>query len=182
LKPFLALLVILGLALSAPSAFAQAAGGGVDGGGGGGKMVPDQDEDGPGLTRIFNEGVQMLTEGECKLAEKKFKRVLKKVPRNSETNYLRGVALQCQDKHKQAIRYFKRAKRDDAAYFRAYTELGMSYLILGRPDLANKELTQLDRMAATCGERCPQLLLKSVKKLRLALDRVEGRMVDPDRG
>jgi tetratricopeptide (TPR) repeat protein len=180
LKSSLVLLAILCLALSAETASAQAAGGGVDGGGGGGKMVPDQDEGGPGLTTIFNEGIVFLTEGECKLAEKKFKRVLKKVPRNSQANYLRGVSLQCQNKHQQAVRYFKRAKRDDASYFRAYSELGMSYLILERPDLASKQLTQLEEMKSTCGDRCPPLLLKSVIKLRTALARIEGRPVDPD--
>jgi len=179
LKSALALLAILLLALSAQTSFAQS--GGVDGGGGGGKMVPDQDDGGPGLTQIFKEGVQFLTEGECKLAEKKFKRILKKVPRNSEVNYLRGVSLQCQDKHKQAVRYFKRAKRDDARYFRAYSELGMSYLFLKRPDLASKELSKLDKMKESCGDRCSPLLLRSVAKLRKALDRIEGRLVEPGR-
>ena len=107
--------------------------------------------------------------------------MLKKVPRNSQANYLRGVSLQCQDKHKQAVRYFKRAKRDDSSYFRAYSELGMSYLILGRPDLASEQMSKLDQMKASCGERCPTLLLKSVTKLRTALDRIEGKVVDPDR-
>ncbi len=179
MKFFLVLLLMLSFAFSAETVLAQS--GGVDGGGGGGKMVPDQDNDGPELTTIFKEGVEFLTEGECKRAEKKFKRILKKVPRSSQANYLRGVALQCQDKHQQAVRYFKRAKRDDSSYFRAYAELGMSYLILDRPDLAREQLGNLDMMAATCGDRCPSLLLKSVSKLRTALDRIEGKTVDSDR-
>lgn len=178
MKFSIVVLAILCLGLSAQTALAQ--GGGVDGGGGGGRAVPDQDNDGPGLTKLFKQGVNLLTKGDCKLAERKFKRVLKKVPRNSEANYLRGVSLQCQDKHKQAIRYFKRARRDNALFYRAYAELGMSYLVLNRPDLASPQLRELEKLKRTCGDRCPSYLLKSVAKLRKAFDRIKGR--PPSRG
>ena len=171
LKSSFVLLTFVFLCLGPLDASAQL-GGAVDRGGD--NALPDQDHDGPGLTKIFSEGVALLTKRDCKLAEKKFIRVLKDVPRNSEANYLRGLALQCQDKHKQAIRYFKRARRDDASFYRAYAELGMSYLILNRPDLAEPQLFELNRMVGTCGERCPAHLLKSVAKLRKAMQRIDG--------
>jgi Flp pilus assembly protein TadD len=171
------LLFMVQVALAAP-------GGGVDGGGGGGRMVPSRDNDGATLSKLFSEGVAFLTEGECKLAEKKFRKVLKKVPRNSEANYLRGISLQCQRNHKSAIRYFKKAKRDDAQFYQAYEALGISYLTLERPDLAERELTVLSDFLEQCsGPRqiCPPTLLKSHEKLLVALKRTEGQSVEsPD--
>jgi Flp pilus assembly protein TadD len=152
-----------------------AGGGGANPGGQGGNLVPEKNRSGLRLTKIFEAGVGFLVAGDCKRAEKKFKRVLKTVPRNSEANYLRGVSLQCQDKHKQAVRYFKRSKRDDAGYHRAYAELGLSYLVLERPDLAREQLEALERRKSICGSGCPVDLKKAVAKLRSAFDRIEGR-------
>jgi tetratricopeptide (TPR) repeat protein len=174
MKSLVIMLMVVCFALTAP--FALAVGGGaVDGGGGGGNMVPELGRGGPSLTEDFKKGVALLAEGECKRAATKFLKILKKVPRNAETNYLYGLALQCQKKHKQAIRFFQRAKRDDQQFFRAYTEMGLSYLILGRPDLARIQMTALDKMKLTCRDRCPSKLLKSVAKLRKAIDRIEGK-------
>jgi len=175
LKRNFILVMILWCALSAQSAVAGGAGG-ANPGSQGGDLVPDKSKSGPGLTKIFEAGVEFLVAGDCKRAEKKFKRVLKTVPRNSEANYLRGVALQCQDKHKQAVRYFKRSKRDDAGFHRAYAELGLSYLVLERPDLAREQLNALQRRKSICGSRCPLDLKKAFAKLRSAFDRIEGKL------
>lgn len=171
-------LIVACLLFSAPIAFGA---GGVDGGGGGGNMVPSADRGGSSLSEIFRDGVAFLTDGDCKRAEKKFIAVLKKVPRNSEANYLRGISLQCQRHHKSAIRYFKRAKRDDVQFYQAYEALGISYLTLERPDLAEKELKDLGVFKELCelGNRiCPETLLKSHRKLLAAMKRTEGRPVD----
>ncbi|MFP6653986.1 MAG: hypothetical protein VCB25_00045 [Myxococcota bacterium] len=173
MKSFVTILMVLFFALTAPCALA--ADNPIVDGGGSGRLVPDFGRGGPGLTQLFKDGVALLTEGECARAGKKFRRVLKKVPRNAETNYLHGLALQCQKKHKQAIRFFQRAKRDDQEFFRAYTEMGLSYLILGRTDLAKIQMTALEQMKSTCRDRCPAKLLKSVAKLRRAIDRIEGQ-------
>jgi Flp pilus assembly protein TadD len=176
----LSVATLLSVLFLAPIASAAGAGaGGVNGGGGGGRMVPGRDAGSAELTKLFEEGVAFLTGGECKRAEKKFRRVLKTVPRNSQVNYLRGVSLQCQDKHKLAVRYFKRSKRDDEQFYRAYTELGMSYLVLDRGDLARPQLAALDKMKSTCQDRCPADLLKAAAKLRNALDRLDGLPSDP---
>jgi len=169
-------IVSFGLLLSSQAAFGQ--GGGVDGGGGGGDMVPSRTSK---LTDIYRDGVTLLADGECKRAEEKFKAVLKKVPRNSEANYLRGISLQCQKDHKSAVRYFKRAKRDDHQFYRAYDALGISYLMLERPDLAAKELQELDVFKELCGignRVCPEKLLKSYRKLSDAMKRTQGQPVD----
>ena len=171
-------LIVTSLLFSAQLASA-AAGGGVDGGGGGGEMVPSRTTK---LTETFQNGVNFLTEGDCKRAEKKFRVVLKKVPRNSEANYLLGISLQCQRDHESAVRYFKRAKRDDAQFYQAYEALGISYLTLERPDLAENELVKLGEYKDLCqtGNRiCPEKLLKSHRKLLAAIRRVEGQPVAP---
>ena len=176
-----ALLVAACLILPPQVAFA-AAGGGVDGGGGGGRMAPSQDEDGSSLSKIFREGVAFLTDGECKRAEKKFRDVLKKVPRNSEANYLRGIALQCQQNFKSSVRYFKRAKRDDAEFYQAYGALGISYLALGSPERALDALKELTTFKEICEQgnlRCPPELLKAHKKLATAIERAEGGLETP---
>ncbi len=173
----LSLMIAVGLLLSGQIAFG-ASGGGVDGGGGGGDAVPGRDRDGPTLSTLFQEGVTFLVDGECKNAEKKFRKVLKKVPRNSEANYLRGISLQCQDRHKFAVRYFKRAKRDDFQFYQAYEALGITYLTLERPDLALRELEELSTFKELCGignRICPEKLLKSHRKLLAAMK----RPVDP---
>jgi tetratricopeptide (TPR) repeat protein len=167
--------MVLCLTLLAQTANAGGAGG-ANPGIPGAARVPDKSRSGPGLTKIFEVGVALLTEGKCKRAEKKFIRVLKTVPRNSEANYLRGVALQCQNKHKQAVRYFKRSKRDDEGFHRSYAELGMSYLVLERPDLAREQLDALERRHSFCLSRCPLDLKKALAKLRSAFDRIEGRL------
>lgn len=159
---------------------AIADGGGVDGGGGGGRLVPLESQSGPGLTKIFDQGVSFLTEGKCKDAEKKFEHVLEKVPRNSQANFLRGVSLQCQNRYKRAIRFFKLARRDDAKYWAAYEQLGMSYLVLKRRDLAEMELARLDEFKDMCRLRCPAGLLKSRGNLIDAMKRIDGEELDSD--
>ncbi len=176
-------LIVLCLFFSVEIAFSQG-GGGVDGGGGGGLLVPARDRGGTKLTMLFKEGVAFLAERDCKRAEKKFIAVLKKVPRNSEANYLRGIALQCQQKHLSAVRYFKRSKRDDVQFYQAYEALGISYLTLARPDLAEGELAALAEFVELCeiGNRiCPETLLKSHRKLLLAYSRVEGGAPEVER-
>lgn len=169
-------LIVVFLLFSVQISFGQN-GGGVDGGGGGGNLVPTRDRGGTKLTTLFKEGVSYLKNGECKRAEKKFIAVLKKVPRNSEANYLRGISLQCQRKHLSAVRYFKRSKRDDVQFYQAYEALGISLLTLARPDLAKMELNRLAKFKELCelGNRiCPETLLKSHRKLLVAYTRVDG--------
>ena len=172
-------LISLSLFFSAQVAFGA---GGIDGGGGGGGMVPSHDRDGPGLVQTYRDGVAFLAEGKCKKAARKFSAVLKEVPRNSEAHYLLGISLQCQDRHKSAVRYFKRSKRDDAQFYQAYGALGITYLTLERPDLAEKELNDLTVFKELCqlGDRiCPPTLLKSHQKLEAALMRIQGKPVEP---
>jgi tetratricopeptide (TPR) repeat protein len=168
------LLVAIGLLFSVQVAFGR---GGVDGGGGGGEMVPSGTTK---LTETYRDGITFLADGECKRAEKKFRAVLKKVPRNSEANYLLGISLQCRKDHKSAIRYFKRSKRDDAQFYQAYGALGITYLTLERPDLAEKELQKLSAFKDLCqtgNKRCPPELLKSHRKLLEATKRTQGQTV-----
>lgn len=172
--------LILVCLLCLVEAVAAAPGGGIDGGGGGGDMLPQREQT-QKLTQIWKDGVALLAEGDCKRAEKKFEDILEKVPRNSEANTLRGIALQCQKKYNTAIQYFKRAKRDDSQFYLAYEKLGISYLALARPDYAEEQLEELAAIKKLCeirNRRCPPQLLTSHQNLAEAIKRFAGTPID----
>ena len=158
----LAFLVAFCLALSAPVASAAGAGGGGGGGFSGGGSGTD-------LNKVFRDGLELLEDGDCKKAEKKFRKIVKAVPRNPEANYFRGVALQCQDKHKAATRYLKKAARYDDKMYAAYEKLGMSYLALGEPDEARSQLEHLDSLRQECRKTCSAELLQAHATLASAI-------------
>jgi Flp pilus assembly protein TadD len=159
----LAFSVVLCLALSAQvvSAAGGGGGGGFSGGGGG--------SSGTDLNKVFRDGLELLEDGECKKAEKKFRKIVKAVPRNPEANYFRGVALQCQEKHKAATRYLKKATRYDDKMYAAYEKLGMSYLALGEPDEARSQLEALDSLRQECRKMCSAELLQAHATLASAI-------------
>lgn len=174
------ILLLVVLAFFAPSAWGQLGEGLGDRGSG--RMVPEKGKDGDALQKIFQDGVDYLAEGECDRAEEKFEKVLDKVPRNSQTNYLRGIALQCMRRYEVSIRYFRRAKRDDSEYYQAYGALGISYLALDDADRARRELEELSKYKRMCEQgnlRCPPELLKAYKKLATAIERAEGSVEGP---
>jgi tetratricopeptide (TPR) repeat protein len=137
-------------------------------------LVPQLGRGGDSLTTIFKDGLEFLKKGECKKAEKKFLKVLDKVPRSSEANYLAGVALQCQKDWDSSLTYFRRAKRDDAQYYRAYEAFGVSALALGSRKHAQAELDELQTFIDACGQKCPPLLLQSHQKLVDAIAKFDG--------
>jgi len=152
-------LLHLTLSVQVVSAAGGGGGGGLDAGGG----------RGPDLNEVFRDGVELLAEGDCKRAERKFRIVVKAVARNPEANYLRGVALQCQGKHKAAARFLKKAARYDEKMYAAYEKLGISYLALGKQDDAETQLDRLETFERGCGEKCPEKLLQARAKLASAI-------------
>jgi len=140
---------------------AAGGGGALNAGGGGGS--------GPDLNELFQEGVELLTDGECKKAERKFRTIVKAVKKNPEANYMRGMALQCQGKHKSAARYLKKATEYDEKMYVAYEKLGVSYLALGKEKDAQSQLGHLEKLKQGCGEKCPEKLLRAHAKLATAI-------------
>ena len=122
----------------------------------------------------------MLADGDCKKAERRFRKIVKAVPRNPEANYLRGVALQCQDKHKIATRYLKKAARYDETMYSAYEKLGISYLALDQRDDAQDQLDQLDSLKRACGDACPEKLIRAHAKLVSAIAGPEEEAAEPE--
>lgn len=168
---FLTRLLLYGFvcfALSVQLASAAGGGGGDGGGGlgGGGGRGPD-------LNETFRDGMALLAEGDCKKAARKFRTILKAVKRNPEANYLQGVALACQGKHKAATRSLNKAVRYDEKLYDAYEKLGRSYLALGQPEKAEAQLVRLDAFKQECGEECPERLRKAHAKLASVIDRLE---------
>lgn len=165
----LALILVIAC-LGLPVQVAVAAGGsgggaGAPGGSGGG---------GPDLNKLFREGTQLLAAGECKKAERKFRKVLASVKKNAEANYLRGVALQCQDKHKSAARALKKATRYDKKLYAAFEKLGLSYLALGRHEDARSQLAHLESLKRACEGNCSSKLRKAHAKLLSAIGAAES--------
>jgi tetratricopeptide (TPR) repeat protein len=138
------------------------------GGGGGGGFAPGSGG-GPDLNKIFREGTELLADGDCKKAERKFRTILKAVARNPEANYLRRVALQCQGNHKAAARYLKKAARYDEEMYAAYEKLGISYRALGNEKDAQHQLLELEALIRACVEKCPVKLLEAHASLASAI-------------
>ncbi len=162
--------VLTSIALFGQPAFAAGGSGGLGEGGG----------RGPDLTETYREGVRLLTDGDCKKAERKFRTVVKAVSRNPEANYMRGIALQCQDKHKTAVRYLKKAVRYDDEMYTAYEKLGISYLALGEMEDAQGQLRQLETLKLDCGETCSSALLEAHTSLASAIADLEAAELAPN--
>jgi len=152
----------LGLSLLAAAVAYSAGGGGMGGRGGGGRSGPDPNE-------AYREGIEFLAAGDCKKAERKFRVVLKAVSRNAEINYLRGAALACMDKHKIAVKHFRRAIRYDESMYFAYGRLGLSYLALEKPRDAHDQLARLAELRAQCSEECEPKLIRAHDDLDAAI-------------
>jgi len=165
--------VLTALLYLAPDA-ALAAGGGGGGNMGGGSPGGFGGRSGADLTETFEEGVQQLADGECKLAEKSFRKVLRAVSKNPEANYLRGLALQCQGEHKAAARYLKKARRYDRKFYAAYEKLGVSYLALDDREDAEEQLEDLAEMIEDCDGDCSSKLMRAHADLKAAIEGVDA--------
>lgn len=156
-----------------------AAGGGGGGGGGQWQGIGGGGGSSRRLSKLFREGTELLAEGECANAEKKFRKVVKAVPKNPEAHFLLGATYRCQGEHKSAIRAFKKAKRYDSELYAAYQMLGASYLELGDRAEAEAELADLSEMLTACAEACSDKMKAAHAKLRAALEVEAGA---PERG
>ncbi len=161
----LSVVLVLTVIVSVQAAFAAGSGGG----GGGGLGEGQGGGRGSDLSRVYREGVQLLADGECKKAERKFRKITKAVSRNPEANYMRGMALQCQGKYKTAVRYLKKAIRYDDEMYAAYQQLGISYLELGEEKDAKGQLDRLETFKQGCDGDCSRELLEAHAKLVAAI-------------
>jgi tetratricopeptide (TPR) repeat protein len=158
------------IALS-PTVLLAAAGGNMGG------PAPGGLGGGADLNEVFQEGARQIAAGDCKQAESSFKKILGAVSKNPEANYMRGVALQCQEKHKAATRYLRKARRYDKKLYSAYQMLGVSYLELGEREDAQEQLDDLDRLFEACDGSCPRELARARSQLNQAIARSDP---DPD--
>jgi tetratricopeptide (TPR) repeat protein len=161
------LLILAILSFSASIASAQYVGNG-------GALVPAPGREGDTVTTLYRDAVEFLKKGECKKADRKLRKVLDKVPRNSEASYLRGIAHQCLKDYEGSLHYFRRAKRDDAQFYRAYEALGVSALALGSRQHAQAELDELKVFIDACGRKCPEVLRRSYQELGQAIEKFDG--------
>jgi tetratricopeptide (TPR) repeat protein len=144
----------------------------ADGGGGGGGSVGGRSGADPNAA--YRDGVALLQAGDCKKAEKKFKTVLEAASRNAEANYMRGLALQCRNKHKKAVTYLRRATKYDKSLYAAYASLGISYIELKKPADARKQLAKLAELRRKCDQKCSKKLIRAQDDLSAALSEDQG--------
>lgn len=150
-RKLFAALFILSLGLASGPAFA--AGGG---GGGGGSIPSSSSSSGPRTDPMvaYREGIALIEAGEYKKAEKKLRTVTRSVSKHARANYYLGVAEYGQQDYKSASKYFKKAIKYNSRIYPAYEYLGKTYLALGKPEDAQKQLDHLANVLETCGDTC----------------------------
>ncbi len=149
------------------------AAGGGGGGGGGGSFTTGGPQYDP--TEDYGDGISLVQEGNYKKAVKKFRAVLKAVPRHAQANFYMGVAKYGLEDYKGAVRYYKRAVKYDKEMYRAYEQLGRSYLARGKNEDAQAQLDVLEQALQTCGEDCSKYRLKTAyNALKQAMDKTAG--------
>jgi tetratricopeptide (TPR) repeat protein len=145
-------LLLIGGSLAAWAASSQAAPGG--GGGGGSPSMPSSSAPQFDPAAEYRAGVEHLQANRFKEAKKAFDHVLEVAPRDANTNFLAGLAVNGLGDAKGARRYFERAVRADKKMVAAHRELGLVYAKLGDWEKARAQLDRLKALESECGAGC----------------------------
>jgi len=167
-RSVIALSILAGfLAATSTNSFAAGGGGGGGGGGFGGlsQSAPKVDP-----VVKYQEGVEALSAGDYKKAERAFKKVLSVTKKDANTNYLLGVSLMRQDKLKKARRPFEKAVKYDSDFALARGHLGAVYRATNKPEKAQEQRDALLEMQSKCGD-CEDT--QKITKALLILDNID---------
>ena len=103
----------------------------------------------------YKAGVEALTGGDCKKAEKKFGEVLSVAAKHPEANYYMGLAKVKCGKDKQAVKYFERAIKERENFIEAREQLALASLRLEDRAEAEKQLAAIRKIVGECApETC----------------------------
>ncbi|HYE46514.1 MAG TPA: tetratricopeptide repeat protein [Caulobacter sp.] len=146
---------------------------GLAAGGGGGGGSPSPSASGPAYDPAaeYQKGVDAISAGKWKDAQRAFGRVTEAAPKVPEGWFMLGFAKAGGGDLKGARKAYEKAvklKPDDIA---ARRELGVTLAKLGEVDKARAELTALEARAAACAGACPDaaLLTLSIAEIKGAL-------------
>ena len=107
------------------------------------------------VMRAYEEGIELLQEGNCARAAKKFKMVLGHAGNDPQANYMAGTAARCQGDFEGAAKRYERAIDGAPEMYVAYKNLGFSYVAMREPDRAFELLASLEVIRIECADDCP---------------------------
>lgn len=133
----------------------------------------------------LNQGLFYLNNGNFNVAEKRFKKALKKKPDLLQAISGLGIVYLNQRKFKEAVDHFQRVVRINPKYYDAYNYLGVAYTELSEFSLAKENLL---RAANAAKYRTPEnafanlaMLEMKQKRMNAALRYIEKGLAENER-
>lgn len=104
----------------------------------------------------YTAGVAALNAGNYAAARAAFDRVLNVAPRNAGVLYMAGYTRTKTDDWPRALKYFKKATREQPDMIDAHAAMGVAYVRTNDLTGARGVVADLERQMATCGDGCAQ--------------------------
>jgi tetratricopeptide (TPR) repeat protein len=124
----------------------------------------------------YRKGIDALKAQQFADAKKSFAKVLGVAPRDSNTNFLAGMADAGLNDLKGAAKHYEKAVSADEKLIPAQQELAITYVKLGDMVRAQATLGKLQKLNASCNGTC-----KEADKLKQAIDAVQAAIGQPPR-
>ncbi len=126
------------------------------GGGGGGGSTPSQSAPQYDPAAEYAKGLEALRTKDFAKAKKAFDRVIPFAAKDANTHYLAGVARTGLDDWKGARKFLEKAVKLDPKMVLGHKELGVTYAKIGDKPKAEKTLSDLKALEATCAGTCAE--------------------------
>lgn len=138
-------IAVIALSLAASVAAAPAIAAGSGGGG-----LPATSGPAVDPAQAYRDGLDALQAKDYERAEKKFGDVLSVVPKHPEANYYMALSKIGNGKPKNAVRYLEKAIKARPNFVEAREKLAMVSIELGKPEIAQEQLTAIETLKAEC--------------------------------
>lgn len=142
--------IVAAAALGGGSTIAVASGGG----GGGGMDMPSMSTPQYDPATEYAKGVEALNASRFAEARRAFDNVLSVAPKDANSAFLAGTAMDALDKPKDAKRYYERAVKNDGERVDAHRALALALVKLADKPKAQAQLDWLTAKAAACAGTC----------------------------
>lgn len=127
----------------------------------------------------LNQGLFYLNNGNFNVAEKRFKKALKKKPELLQAISGLGIVYLNQRKFQDAVDHFQRVVRINPKYYDAYNYLGVAYTELGEFNMAKENLL---RAANATKYRTPENAFANLAMLEMKQKRMDAALRYIDKG
>ena len=119
----------------------------------------------------YRQGIAALQAERYEEAKRLFEHVLTVAPRDTNTNFLAGLAHAGLGDFHGARNYYEQALRTDPTFIPARRELGIAYLMLGQRARAEEQLAVLGRLRNECAADCSRApeIASAIEALTAAL-------------